>query len=416
MKESTLHYLFNSKKLGADFITSENLNLEVIDFGELNKNAGPDFLNAKLKLEDKIWAGHIEFHLKSSDWYKHNHQFDPAYENVIAHFVLEHDQEVESGQYVLPVVELKKMVDLEEVRNYENFINAKSWIPCEAQIKSVSEDIGQRQIEICADERLERKAAEILQLLRDFKGDQLKTILFLVAKTLGGKVNSDAFQSLISKIDIEMLARLNFESNKIQALFHGLSGLLPKNSEDEYVNQLIQEFNFQTNMFNLQALSPKEWKFSSMHPAGNPTFRIMQLGEMAALMTSSSSYNASFLGQLKHVQPNNYWTTHFNFNKETKPKKVQFTEDLLDRIRINVFAPFLWAKAIKERNEDVKKEALLLISNSKAEKNNIISKWKNLGLHPSSAKDSQGLIELKNEYCSRKKCLFCGIGKSLLNK
>jgi hypothetical protein len=416
MKEATLHYLFNSKKLGADFLTTKAAKLEVLAFGELNKNAGPDFLNAKIRLEDKIWAGHLEFHIKSSDWNKHKHQFDPAYENVIAHFVLEHDQEVKSGEYTLPVVELKSRIDTAEASVYEKLLQAKSWIPCESQFPAVDKDLVKKQIHDLALERLERKGEECLTVLKTFNGDQKKVLLFLMARAFGGKVNNRPFEQLIQKIDTEMLARLNYDSDKIQALFHGLSGLLPLESEEEYVKSLIKEFNYQKNLFGLKPLSAKEWKFSSMHPSGNPTYRIMQLAELAVIMSVNNSFSKEVFDQLEKSKMHAFWATHYHFNAETKAKKVRFTADLLDRLRINAFAPWLWMKAEISAKHKLKKEGLELIQNTRAEKNSIISKWKSIGATSKTAKDSQGLIELKNEYCSRKKCLFCGVGKSLLYK
>ena len=416
MKEAVLHYLFDSRKLGNEFVTTNGQKIEVINFGKLNSNAGPDFLEGQIKFDNKIWAGHIEFHLKSSDWFKHNHQFDPAYDNVIAHFVLEHDKEVKSGDFTLPVVELKSIVTAEDVKSYENFVNAKSWIPCEKMFSQVDPKIINLQLQAMSEKRIERKGNEVVQLLNSFSGDQQKTFLYLIAKTLGGKVNSEGFTKLINKIDVVLLARLNYESVKIQALFHGLSGLLPQKSDDEYVQTLIKEFEYQKKLFELSPLTKVEWKFSSMRPAGNPTFRIMQLAEIATKLAVSRPDQKTFIQELNQISFHNFWSTRYSFKSVSKKKQVNISNDLIDKIVINAIIPWSYMKT--EVSGTQKSNSILMaeLKALKPEKNQIISKWTKIGMKAKTAKDSQALIELKNELCNQKKCLICTIGKSLLYK
>jgi hypothetical protein len=65
--------------------TSNNEEVTVANVGQYLELAGPDFL--MLKIGNQMWAGNVEIHLKSSDWYVHHHERDAAYENVILHVV-----------------------------------------------------------------------------------------------------------------------------------------------------------------------------------------------------------------------------------------------------------------------------------------------------------------------------------------
>ena len=402
MTEAFLHFLFNSRKLGKSFQTTEGENLEIVEFGRLNQSSGPDFLEAQIFFDKKRWAGNIEFHLKSSDWNKHGHQNDKAYDNVIAHFVLEHDIEIFVNQFKLPVVELKGQINQSEFEKFQTFISNSKNIACKNQIHEVGSELIRDQIQLALRHRLDRKSNEIIDLSRENKGDQKKVELMLLARILGGKHNAYAFQRLIGMIDNSMLAHLNYDSIRLQALFHGLSGLLPENSSFAYVQNLISEFNYLKALFQLRPMSREEWHFFGMRPAGHPTFRIAQLVEV---ITSKQNSDQSV-----------FWSEHYNFENRTKKRHdLSLSKEKQELIQVNVQLMLKYALAELRSNESVKKEVINELTQLNPEKNKIINDWKGLGIEAQNAADSQGLIEQKNEYCNRKKCLFCSIGRTLLN-
>lgn len=412
MTEAFLHYLFDKRKLGKHFVTTEGHALIIKNFGYLNKNAGPDFQESIIHFENKVWAGHIEFHINSSDWMKHKHQFDEAYNNVIAHFVWNHDEEIYINDFKIPVVELNGLIDPGEFDKYKRILSSKSWIPCSNQIDQIPKDVIDKQILLSAIIRLNSKAELILSTLKTHSGDQKHVLFTLIAKVLGGKVNGEVMVKLMEKVKFEVIQKLDFDAFKIQALLHGLSGLLAENkSSDPYVIQLNNEFAYQKKLFQLSPLEPVEWKRSSMRPAGSPTNRIAQL---AAILVESNSSNLS--AKLSDLEFNDFWYSHVSFTSASKKKNPQLSKGMIDLIQINAFIPFYYALGILKNDHELKQRQVIQLKSIRAEKNSIVSKWNQIGVKSESAFETQGLIEQKNRLCNEKKCLFCGIGKQLLNQ
>ncbi len=412
MTEAFLHYLFDKRKLGKNFVTTEGHALQIINFGKLNFNAGPDFQESIIIFDNKTWAGHIEFHIKSSDWINHKHQFDKAYDNVIAHFVWEHDREVYINDFKLPVVELKGLIDEAEADKYEKFVKNKSWIPCENLISKAEISALKSQLIQSAHLRLNRKADEIIERIKTNKGDQLKSFTQLLAKSLGGKVNGDVMLNLIDKFPVDCFAKLNYDPFKMQALLHGNSGLLAVSKLDhQYVLALKKEFNYQQKLFGIVPLEPQEWKWSRMRPPATPTIRIAQL---AALLSKYQGKISEF--NFEVIELDDFWTTHYNFINDTKIKSYQMGQDMIDLLEINVLIPFNYAIAKLKDDKRELKNQITKLNGIRPEKNSIIKHWENLDLRFESAWETQGALEQKNKLCNEKKCLFCTIGKQLMNQ
>lgn len=419
MREDYLHYLFASKSLGNLFTTTTGLTLTVQNFGILNPNAGPDFLNTQIQLEDDVWAGSIEFHVKSSDWFLHGHQSDKSYNNVIAHFVYEHDKEVEIAGVKIPTVELKKRIDLNHFNKYYSVANSKSDIPCAPNIGGVDAFVVFQQKQRVLFSRLMRKSEIILRDLEQLNGDFEKTFYLALARCFGGKVNSLAFEQLVSQIDLHMLQKgRDFEST-IPAILFGMSGLLPMRHKDSYVQDLICEFEFQKHRLNLQPMSGLEFRFSKMYPSGFPTIRLAQFSEIirnglpvGALMSGYLSVNE--IRKWFVIELSDFWKTHYRFENPTKKKVSALSSEFIELIFINAVIPFLFAIGIKTGNDRLKESCFDFLQQIKPETNGIIALWSSLGIEAKSAFDSQALIEQKNEFCSKKKCLFCTVGVQLL--
>ena len=420
MREDYLHFLFKTKSLQNQFTTTQGEKMTILDFGQHNFNAGPDFLMAKIQLEETQWIGHIEFHLKSSDWFAHKHDKDRAYDNVIAHFVYEDDCEVFSGDYRLPTVELKELIQKDQFLNFDQKLSAQTKIPCEKQFPNLEEGWIEEQLGEYLRQRLERKSVEILKMLEECKGDRLQLLLKLLVRPFGAKVNGEAFLRLIEQMGPTQLRKIQGDIFKAEALLLGLSGLLPEDTDDPYLLEIKKEFSFMQKLWGLRPLNKVEWKSFRIRPSGLPPIRLAQLATVL-----SQSNNLSRILDLKgideiqrlfQVQPSAFWQEHYSFQKKTKAKSAQLSSAFVDLLMINCVVPFIYAMGKQLGQEQKQKDVLQFLENIKAEQNTIIRGWKQLGFKAKNAAQTQALIELKNELCNEKKCLFCTIGTEVLRE
>ncbi|MGV6860331.1 MAG: DUF2851 family protein [Putridiphycobacter sp.] len=415
MKEEYLHYLFKTKQLGDAFMTTDGQVVKVLNFGCHNQNAGPDFLECKIQLDDKIWAGQIEFHVNSSDWLKHKHQHDVNYNNVILHFVVNHDKPIFSGKYLLPTVTLKDRIDNNHYQHYLQFVTSKNWIACQNELGQVDNFVIFQQKEKALINRLRRKSDLVLDLIRTYNGDRKKVFYLLLFKAFGTKVNQEPFFKLGERFDSKIIAKINHDPLKIEAYIFGLAGFLNEDLNDPYYNKLKQEYVYLKRLFTLNELDRIEWKFSTMRPQNFPTVRLAQLSNLLTKEVFKTD-----IGDIKTVRNdfkvnlNAYWQSHYDFQKVGKKKTPNLTENFIDLLLINVVIPFYFAMARLEDDEVRKEKYLEGYESIKSEKNSILSKWKSLGVTLNTAFDSQALIEQKNEFCNHSKCLNCKIGQHLL--
>jgi hypothetical protein len=368
-------------------------------------------------LNEQTWAGQIEFHVKSSDWFKHNHQTDSNYNNVIAHFVYEHDTEIESGRYELPTVEIKELIDKEHFEKYSDYIKSKNWVACKNEISNVDDFIIYQQKEKAVFNRLTRKSHSTVELLESYNGDQERVFYYLLFKAFGSKINQKPFEQLASKFDVKIILKLNNDGFKVQAYLFGLAGFLNDDSiqEDFFFDELKIEFTYQKKLFGLEEMSFKEWKFAAVRPHNYPTVRLAQLVQILIKSTSlSKSVNINEVIKSLNIELDDYWKTHYMFGRIGKKPNPNLTKSFIDLILINVYVSYYFSIGRYESNEKLKFLALEWLEKIVAEKNGIITKWKTHNINAKSAFDSQALIELKNEFCDKHQCLDCKIGQKLL--
>ncbi|MBK7130413.1 MAG: DUF2851 family protein [Crocinitomicaceae bacterium] len=420
MREEYLHYLFITRQLGNTFKTSQNKDLKVLSFGQQNPNAGPDFLTSIIEFDNKRWAGSIEFHIKASDWYLHRHQHDKNYKNVIAHFVYEYDADVEIGGVALPVVELKNLISEKHLEKFNLlFTDKSSPIACEKMIQHTDEIIISSQKEKALINRLERKAGYAERLIHEFKGDLKKVFFILLARAFGGKVNADAFELLARFTDLNIIEKNRDNSTLIHALLFGISGMLPAMSDEAYCKELTQEFSYLKHKYQLREMEGSCFRFSRMNPPGYPTIRLAQLAELIRKKEGifdqlpSQMVIADLLVKMQIDLPA-FWQNHYHFKNVSIRGSKNLTHDFCHLVLVNAVVPYLFACGIYQADEYLKMQATDILSELPAEKNSLIEKWKKLNLSASSAYDTQALIEQKNEFCDKKKCLICSIGNSLL--
>lgn len=402
MYESQLHDLFEAKKLGYQFKTVEGDVLEVIEFGKRNYDSGPDFQFAKIRHKGLEWSGHIEFHIKASDWYRHQHQDDPNYDNVIAHFVLSYDKKVKSGEYTLPTVTLQNKID------QISFSGKKSSLICERQLKELPDTLLTEQLNFALTQRLERKLEEAAFLFRLNKECPSRAAAMIMARYISPKANQSSFERLIEVVPFQYWgAELNLK--EWEAILFTLSGLIPSNSEDDYVIQLIQI----AEKFNLKAqMGESEWKYARMRPSGQPIFKIAQLAAIVQTMSETKKLFLN-LNQLQQLTLSPYWKSHLNFTKESKVASQKLGKSLIQKLCINAMFPIQSLMISKVRESQLEFHKTLLYKMT-PEQNSAVNQMIETGFTAHSAASTQALIEQKNELCQQKKCLLCKIGQALL--
>lgn len=420
MKEDLLHLVWKLKKLDfTNLTTTDGDTIQIKNFGFHNQNSGPDFLNGEVIIGDTTWVGHIEMHINSTDWTKHNHQKDKAYNNVILHVVYNDDGPIlnESGQPI-PTLILKDRISQSTIGNYENLAANQDWIPCAPSIHKTDMIKNSFFLEKVLIERLQAKCQRIEDILKHNNNDWEDTLYRLLLKYLGLKVNSSAFEQLAHVTPYSILKKLSDKSIALEALLLGQAGLLNDNS-DAYFDKLLKEYTHYKNKYDLIAMTGVEWRFSKLRPANFPTIRIAQISQLyyKAPQLFNDILHVSSITDIYEkldITASSYWDTHYLPDKESesKPKKMgQMTKEL---IVINVIVPLLFTYGQKTANEYYKDKALDLLQKVKAENNMIIRNWKQLGMSAKSAFDTQALLQLKNEYCNNFNCLNCRIGQTIL--
>ena len=419
--EEFLHFVWENRLFFADDLqTVDGEPLEIINTGRKNSNAGPDFFNAKVKIGNTIWAGNIEIHKKASDWEKHHHTDDKAYENVILHVVEGADRKItrENGS---EIATLEMAWPEQYTRNYQKLLDAQTWIACQEQFHRVDPVVLQLGFNRLMIERLEEKTGEITERLAQNRQNWNETFYQMLARMFGFKVNAIPFEMLAKAIPMNILAKHKNSRFQLEALLFGASGLL--NEElfgDDYFLKLREEFGFLLKKYDLKPVEAHLWKFMRLRPGNFPTIRIAQL---AALIHRSQGLFSKILETEKteelknlfNVKASEYWDAHYRFNKPS-PRKYskELGENSINTLIINVVVPFLFVYGEKQNRHHLKNRALEFLEELPSENNSILEKWENIGVSARSAFESQALLQLKNKHCSLKKCLTCPIGNKLV--
>ncbi len=422
MKEDFLHHIWQFKKFDIQHLrTVKGEPVEIINSGQYLQQSGPDFFNAQLRIGNQTWAGNVEIHIKSSDWYLHSHERDAAYDNVILHVVWEHDTEViRQDTTEIPVLELKKYVDAQVLNSYNTLTAAKTWIYCEKELETLNSFVLENWKERLFFERLERKALPILELATETNGDWEAVLFSFLAKNFGLNTNGEAFHAIAKSLPFSIVRKESFEAENLEALLLGRAGILDEKHEDVYPKDLIARYNYIVTKHRLESVHINKPEFFRHRPDNFPTIRLSQLAQLYhnhqnlfSKIIASNSIEDIYKIFLVTVSP--YWQTHYTFDKESPKKRKALTKSFIDLVIINTIIPFRFAYA-KSRGEETSEELLQLLQQLPPEKNSIIEKFKQFKMPVSSAYDTQALLQLKNEYCNNKRCMQCSIGLELLKK
>jgi hypothetical protein len=403
MKEDFLHYIWRFKKFDTlKLRTTQNESITVVKTGDYLETAGPDFFNAQIIIENQKWAGNIEIHLKSSDWYLHHHEKDPAYTNVILHVVWEHDAAVfRQNNTEIPVLVLKDYVEQETIDNYNSLSSPKSWIFCEKQISQIDEFVFKNWQERLFFERLERKSKFIYNLLEDKNSDWEAVLFCLLAKNFGLNTNGNSFLQIANSIPFSIIRKESFEVENLEALLFGNSGLLNNDKEDVYFKDVKIRYYYLSHKYQLKKVIVEPLQFFKHRPDNFPTIRIAQL---AGLYNKHQNLFSKIINvksvknvyDLLSIGPSTYWKNHYQFDKESPEKSKTLSKAFIDLMILNTIIPLQFAYF--ERMGESGLEDLITFMNEVApEKNSIIQKFESFGVFSKNAFESQTLLQHKNE-------------------
>ena len=422
MKEEFLYYLWKFRKFNTEELkTLEGEIISIINPGVRNENSGPDFFNARLQIGKQLWAGNVEMHIKSSDWYLHGHETDSNYENVILHVVWEHDAEIfRKNRTVIPTLELKSIVDASILDQYTELLERDHLkLNCEQDFAEFSDFQVEHWLERLYFERLEKKSLLIEEILNKTGNDWEATCFIFICRSFGLNINGEIFSALAQSFRFHILRKQGQDQFKLEALLLGQAKLIK--GEDKYALDLQKKHDFLKTKYKLKNEHLKAPEFFRLRPDNFPTIRLAQI---AALYAQNSSLFQKLMETISlkeirvifKVQVSEYWKSHYNFSSSHIAKNKNLSSAFIDLLIINCIIPLKFVFA-KHQGVEIQQQLLELVGNIKKEKNSTVQLFNEL--RPGTAKNalqSQALIELKKNYCDRNNCLHCELGASLFNK
>ncbi len=422
MKEDLLQYIWKFQYYNHHELKDTNGGeILVVHPGSHNHNQGPDFVEAKIKINNTLWAGNVELHVNSSHWKLHNHSTDKNYNNIILHVVWQHDAEIKdvSGNN-LPTLELQSRVSKLLLEKYRRLMQNATFIPCEDQLHGVNELTLSHWKQRLVVERLISRSENIFSILKQTHQHWEETFWWLIAANFGLKINSQVFQKIAQSLPVAVLAKHKNNILHLEALLFGQAGLLTKDFVGKYPAMLQKEYQFYQRKYSLVPVDG-ELYFLRMRPANFPTIRLAQLAKLIheSEHLFSKIKEADSVQQVKKmfsVVPNDYWQYHYVFDEEVGYKIKTLGKQMVDNIIINTVVPVLFAYGLHHNEEAYKEKAIKWLEEILPEKNVITKGFENLDLENKNAFDSQAFIQLKNEYCNHKLCLQCAIGNSILKR
>lgn len=397
--------------------------MQVLRTGFYNTDAGPDFKEALLRLGEVEWAGSVEIHLKASDWYRHQHQHDLKYDQVVLHVVWEADKPVQRADGTLvPTLELKERVKLALLQTYEQLQQSQNAIPCASFWPRINEITKRMMMERALVERLEIKGGEVLQLYQASGNDWEQAAYSVLLRGFGFKVNQQAFAQLAKALPLAVVRRHWHNLMQLEALLLGQAGFLDE-QEDEYVLQLQKEYNFLSHKYNLQAnaLQRHHWNFLRMRPANFPTVRLAQL---AAVLHRQQALFSGLLeaGSIKHYQllfgvpVSEYWQEHYMPGRPTKAALKSMGKGSAHNLMINVAVPLLAAYASYSGDKTYLDKAISLLEQVGEQSNKITRLYGELGWKAKTAADNQAALGLYKNYCQLVNCMHCAVGNKIMKQ
>ena len=431
MREEFLYYIWENRLTDKDLKATEGEIVDIVATGYRNTNSGPDFLEARIQIGDKLWAGHVEIHVKSSDWNRHGHQTDKAYKNVILHVVYENDIQVNE----IPTLELKGHFDESLFTQYQKLISSKNWIPCEKSIAKVPVFTRLSWFDRMAVERLESKSESVTKILNANQFDWEDALYKLLMRYFGLKVNNEAFETLANLLPFKTLLKHADNLVQVEAMLMGCAGFLDDDFTEDYPLLLKREFAVMRAKFNLLTMPAERWRFMRMRPSSFPTIRLAQMAQLihkngCLFSKIREAKNGDEVKALFDVKASEYWETHWRFETRlpnppdplkrgshgSRKTPKHLGDTTADVLIINAVAPLLFCYGKLHKDESLCDTAMQFLEETEAEDNAIIRHFAQCSIKAENAMQSQALLHLYSYFCKRKRCLECRIGNVLLHK
>jgi hypothetical protein len=425
MKEEFLHYLWKYSLYYTDRLKDADGNpIEVVHPGDYNRDSGPDFFNARLRISGTEWAGNVEIHTRASHFETHGHNRDHAFDNVILHVVAEYDKRIRNarGEEVLTAeIEFDTLL----FDKYMELLNNPFIIACQGEVEMVDRFFLRHWLNSLVIERLQEKSEAILKIFSETGNDWEETFYRTLSRYFGFRVNTEPFELLASAIPFKIIRKHIDNRFQVEALLFGTSGMLEEGLfrnaiEDNYYKDLIREYRILSAKYSLQPIHGWLWKFSKLRPVNFPTIRISQLTAMLSVTGGLFSKvveakNVKSLRNVFEVSASEYWADHYVFGKKSRKISKIAGKTASDILLINAVIPVIFVYGKSRDNHELCERAISFLEDIQPEENTIITDWKKAGIEAGSAFDSQALIQVRNEYCKRRRCLECRIGSRLIN-
>lgn len=419
--EELLHFVWQFRLFNQlELYSTDDEQIKIFQVGQCNEDAGPDFLFSQISIDSREWRGHVEIHVNGADWFTHGHHTDAAYNSVVLHVVYQNPVPVfrEDGT-AIPCLELAPLVNSRVLEHYRGIMQNLHWIPCEKHLPRVDPLHKTQVMERMAVVRLEQRHTQIQELLIETLDDWEKVLFLLLCRSFGMKVNAQPFSQLGKLIDLSLIRKYRADAFKVEAMVFGQAGFLADVPKEGYTKKLADEYRYLKTIHGLKELKVFEWKFMRMRPYNFPTFRLAQLlalyGQAPYLF--EEVIHCKDMADLDHISTNasltSFWKTHFVLGKTAPVHTTRLSQPFIEHITINAFIPILFSYGKCMGIDELQARAVSWLGQLKSEQNKITRKFNELTFSAASAADSQGLLQLKQDYCDQKKCLQCNIGLSL---
>ena len=422
--EEIFQILWQNRMFGLSFPLDDGRRVRVLDPGVLNHDAGPDFFNAKVKIDGHTWAGNIEIHMKASDWHRHGHDSDPAYDNVILHVVGLSDTRIRRRTDDSEIPQMSVRLPENFYRTFAYLTNTNSEIRCAKRLHTIDGLRRADWIESLSIERLQAKATRIEEALHHYNGDWNTACFMTLARALGFGLNSIPFEMLAQSIDLHPLRRPSDNILQMEAIFFGQAGLLDPTAHqtDRRYQLMCREYRFLARKYSLHPIPRASWKFARTRPQNLPYRRIALLAKAMAETPDllqrivQTGGDEERLRQLFRWEVDGYWSRRFTFGDDcqSEANPPSLSEPSISVLLINVAAPLLYAHALLHSAHDMQEAATALLAGLPPERNAIVRSWQQLGLEAKDAAASQALIHLRKEYCDKHECMRCRFGHHIL--
>ncbi len=422
MNERLLQFIWQFRYFDqSSLLTYDGQPIQIINPGNLNRDSGPDFSAAKIKIDDTLWVGNVELHVCASHWHNHKHSADTNYSNIILHVVWVNDEDIfDNNHYKIPTLELQSSVTKIMLERFNHLMLTADVIPCAFALPVLNEVAWLSWKEKLIAERLHEKSSLIKQWLALTNNNWEEVFWISLCRSFGMKVNADVFEQIAKTVPVMLLAKHKNQIHQLEALLLGQAGLLDEAFDDDYATMLQKEYLFLSKKYSLHPVNKKP-AFLRMRPSNFPTLRLVQLAMLVhqsnhLFSTIKSAKRAADIFRWFDVTANDFWNYHYTLKDETAHHPKTLGKDFIKHIIINTVVPVLFTYGIEKKEDAFKEKALNILMELEPEQNAITTQWKKRGVTNQNALHSQALIFLKNNYCNKKLCLECAVGVKLLKE